>query len=62
MIREEGEAAFIINQHSFPVFVARGLAGIYYYSYSKEDIDNMQQDLQTEIDQLNYDISWNEYN
>lgn len=34
---EEGEAAFIINQHSFPVFVARGLAGIYYYSYSKED-------------------------
>ena len=32
------------------------------YSYSKDDIDDMKEEVDRDIVQLNEDISWNEYN
>ena len=32
------------------------------YSYSKDDIDDMKEEVDGDIAQLNEDISWNEYN
>lgn len=32
------------------------------YSYSKDDIDDMKEEVDRDIAQLNEDISWNEYN